>query len=202
MAPLPADSPSSPRAPPDTSAAAAASDAPPDDRELARRFRRRMRRAARANAVAWWSTKLRALVWVVAAVVAVFVSRLPAVLSGEDLPPNTPDLVRRGWLWLGVVLLAGVVASTVYMAATIPKERVAVAAPGTSTASATAEIARQAEADWERHPRIIPLTLVAALLTFVSLNAALWPIYRGFTPILLSLLWWGSLMALHFVPFC
>ncbi|KAH9258990.1 hypothetical protein BASA81_002610 [Batrachochytrium salamandrivorans] len=59
----------------------------------------------------------------------------------------------------------------------------------------------ETQADFERaHPTFLLATSLAGLGSFVTLSVAFWPVYRIFTPFLLTLFWFGFVMSFHFLP--
>lgn len=51
-------------------------------------------------------------------------------------------------------------------------------------------------------PNQLKLGAISGLLSFVFLTMGLWPVYSLFTVAILGVLFFGSLMLAHFIPFC
>jgi len=139
--------------------------------------RRREKRRQRNERAEWWSTKLHALLWVIASAVAIYLSDIPNVcLKSEN--------VNRFSLDLGMVLFGLVILAVIRMAMWFPK--------GEDEASYV---------DFDKaHPIFTLGTTFGGVLSFFFLTIGLWPVYRIFAPFLLILIWFGMIMSLHFVP--
>lgn len=176
---------------------AAGSTAPgtPTDVELARRHARRERKRQRRAAVAWWSVRVQAGAWVGVALAAFVAARLGEVLGD----PETHG-ARGGWLAAAAAFTGASVVGLGFMAWKLPPSPPALGL-GTLSAEAEAHARRSlAEADYDRFPRVLPATVAAWVAGFVCSCIALWPVYRGLTPFLVSLEWWAALMSAHFLP--
>jgi len=159
------------------SASGEAGTAPSGEESRAVRLaRRREKRRLRSERAEWWSTKLHALLWVVGAIVAFFVSDFLNVCL------NSNDIVR-GVFNVGAVLFGAVVLAIIRMALWFPKQGEGV------------------EADFERaHPKFVLATTFGGVFSFLFLTIGIWPVYRIFAPFLLGLFWFGMVMFLHFLP--
>ena len=147
-----------------------------EDRAV-RAARRREKRRLRNERAEWWSTKLHALLWVVAAVIAAIVSDFINVCLKSEVTNRIP-------LGIGLALFGFVVLAIIRMALWFPS--------GNSETSYV---------DFDKaHPMFTLITTFGGIFSFFFLTIGLWPVYRIFAPFLLILIWFGMIMSLHFIP--
>lgn len=127
--------------------------------------------------VEWWTIKAHALFWILAAALVIYLTDFVRVcMESTD--------VNRGWVTTGLVFIGAALVALVYMATKLPR---------------TGQ--HDVESDMARFPVLIPLSVVFLLVGFVMECWGFWPVYKGLTPLYLSLYWWSSFMTLHLIPY-
>jgi hypothetical protein len=135
----------------------------------------------------WWSIKGHALMWIIISAIVFYYTGFGYVIL------TSPD-IATGWMWTGVVLILLGLICLFYMAYHLPKTN------NNNSNSSTISV-QNIENDMARYPVILPVSVSCLLFGFFCLCCAFWPIYKGFTPLILSLFWWSGFMCLHFIPY-
>lgn len=141
----------------------------------ARKLSRAQRKALREERAEYYSTKMHAAIWVIAAGFAGYYSDFINVCAKSKT-------VNRFWFNLGLFFFTVATVLVLYMAIWVP---------------------RVMKVKWDPevyNPRMLPITGAACFLCGLFLICGLWPVYGFLTPGLLGLLWMGAIMSAHFLP--
>jgi len=143
-----------------------------DSQTATSRAERRKRRSAQAEE---YAVKLHAALWVAAAGAAAWYTDIFSVCLSSDQ-------VSRFWFNIGLCFFSLASVLVLYMAVWVPRVNKCDLDPSVYS------------------PRMLPFTAGCSVASGLFLVVGLWPVYGLFTPGLLTLLWFGSLMSAHFLP--
>mmetsp|Transcript_24758 Transcript_24758/g.55768 ORF Transcript_24758/g.55768 Transcript_24758/m.55768 type:complete len:170 (+) Transcript_24758:145-654(+) len=139
----------------------------------------------RAELVERISSKVQALFWVAGSIAAIYFTDLIRVLF-ED------KRINRLFLNVAIVCLAVNTVIMIYLTAWVPyQERLL-----------SRKLGKPKKLDWEVYcPRMIPTMTAFALVFFIAMTKAMWPVFGFLTPLILLLLFMGFVFTTHFIPY-
>ncbi|KAF1326720.1 hypothetical protein FI667_g8223, partial [Globisporangium splendens] len=146
-----------------------------DDDETDEMLKKRKKQKARSQHAAAWSTKLHALIWIVAAGSVAYAIDFFHVIFSDPR-------INKWYFHVGLICMGVNICITAYLAIYLP-------------------YIKRIHLEWNVYcPRMIPTAMVVGAVATFAFIFAFWPVWGLFTPGLLALFFIGSLMTAHFLP--